>query len=409
MAVAGIISEYNPFHRGHLFQIEEIRARLGAETGIVCLMSGNFVQRGEFAVLNKHSRAEAAVACGADLVMELPLPWAVASAERFGRGAVELLSAMGIVTHLAFGSESGETERLRRVARCLLSAEFPSALKSALEDGRSFAAARQAAVCRLIGADGELLSRPNDILAVEYLKAMEETGSALLPLAVFRRGAVHDGAGPEDGICSASLLRRWMQQGEAERMREYVPAPVWEIFLREKAAGRAPVQGGSCERAVLARLRSMSDAEFETLPGAGEGLWRRLRRFARTEPSLAAVADGCKTKRYAHSGIRRMLLCAYLGVTRETAAQPPSYLRVLAFSRRGQALLRQMKGKALLPVIIRPTEARRLPEPGRGLFELESRATDLYALAYPDLGEARGGAEWTAGPVRREPLDGKDI
>ena len=182
MNAIGIITEYNPFHRGHKWQIDELRRRFGAGTGIVCAMSGDFVQRGDFAVERAHARAEAAVRGGADLVLELPLPWAIASAEGFARGGVGVLNATGIVSVLAFGSECGETEPLQRAAETLLRADFSSALREALAAGTSFASAREAAARTLVGEDAAVLKNPNDILGVEYCKAIARQAAALMPL-----------------------------------------------------------------------------------------------------------------------------------------------------------------------------------------------------------------------------------
>ena len=181
MQTAGIIIEYNPMHDGHLYLLEQVREQLGADTAFVGVMSGNFVQRGDFALLRKHARARAAVENGVDLVLELPLPWAVSSAERFARGGVEILTATGVVTHLAFGSECGDAAALERLAAALHHAAFPALLRQELERGDSFAAARQRALAQLVSPeDAALVSDPNNILGVEYCKALAERASAVL-------------------------------------------------------------------------------------------------------------------------------------------------------------------------------------------------------------------------------------
>ena len=173
MKTAGIICEYNPFHAGHAWQIAEIRRTLGEDTAVVCAMSGNFVQRGDFAILRKHVRAEAAVRGGADLVLELPTPWATASAECFARGGVEVLSGTGVVDTLCFGSECAKIEKLLRLAQFLTSDDFANALRTELDKGISFAAARELAAEKMQGDDAEILRGPNDILGVEYCKALQ--------------------------------------------------------------------------------------------------------------------------------------------------------------------------------------------------------------------------------------------
>ena len=195
MVAAGIIAEYNPLHRGHCHQLRRLRALLGEETPVICAMSGNFVQRGDFALLPKHARAEAAVRSGADLVLEIPLSWACAPAERFAQGGIEVLQATGLVTDLVFGSESADAGAIRAAAEALRGPDFPEALRRELAGPISFAAARQRALASLIGEEGAaVLSRPNDILAVEYAKALsrEESEIRLVPILRHVSGTVQN-------------------------------------------------------------------------------------------------------------------------------------------------------------------------------------------------------------------------
>lgn len=391
----GIICEYNPLHLGHQKQIRKIREVFGEETAIVCAMSGNFVQRGECAIMEKHARAEAALRGGADLVLELPLPWATASAERFAAGGVGVLAATGLVDTLVFGSECGDTARLMTLAEGLLSAQFPVMLKEQLAKGVSYAAARAAAAEKLLGADAALLENPNDILGVEYCKALLCQGSAITPMALPRRGAAHDGAA-KDGFASASTIRTILRNGESADV--YLTEESADIYRRERAVGRAPVDMQSLERCILSRLRSMKEDDFAAYDGGGEGLYHRFYDAVQRARSVEEVLGLAKTKRYAHARLRRMLLAAWLDIPAETFREI-GYLHVLGFTERGRELLAAMKKRAQLPVITKSAEGRNLPSPARELFELEARATDQYVLAYPDLGEALPGSEWLRGPV----------
>lgn len=399
MAVAGIITEYNPLHCGHLLQMERTRALLGEETAIVCAMSGSFVQRGDFALARKHARAEAAVRSGADLVLELPLPWAVSSAEGFARGGVQVLAATGLVTHLSFGSECGDAALLRETAAVLDSPEYREGLRRRLDAGMSYAACRQAAAEELLGTEkAALLASPNNNLGVEYCRALSRLGGDIKPVTVLRQGAAHDG-GVVDGIASASAVRALVRQGRREQALALMAPAMAEVYCREEAAGRAPALAETCERAVLARLRSMTEAEYAALDEGGEGLANRFRAAAQSAATLAELLDAVKTKRYAYARLRRMALWAYLGITPGQRPETVPYLRVLAANERGRALLGQMRKTAALPVITKPAQARQLPEEGRRLFELEARATDLYTLAYPKLEAAAAGSEWMESPV----------
>ena len=274
--VIGIVAEYNPFHNGHARLIEQTRARLGADCPVVCVMSGDFVQRGSPAVYSKFARAEAAARCGADLVLELPLPWALSSAEGFARGAVGLLGGLGVVTHLSFGSECGELEPLQRVAEALLDPLLGEDLRAELQSGIPFAAARQRAAARRVGALAELLQAPNNILAVEYLKAIFDQRLDLHPLTILRTGAQHDRPA-EGNVRSASELRTRI--GAGENVSAFLPKAAAEISAREKTLGRGPVLPEALESALLSRLRMLPQAAYNTLPGASEGLGNSARRM----------------------------------------------------------------------------------------------------------------------------------
>lgn len=387
MNVAGIIAEYNPFHRGHAWQIDETRRALGADTAVVCAMSGHWVQRGECAVTDKWTRAAMALRGGADLILELPTPWACASAETFARGGVGVLAAAGVVDTLSFGSESGDLEGLRRAAACLDSADYRAALRGFLDQGLPFALCRHRAAEALLRAAGAAcLERPNDNLGVEYLRALPQGWRTL---AVKRVGARHDGA-PEEGFASASTLRVWLRQGKIARAEAYLTEP-WQGDVASMEW---------CERWALARLRTMSLEEAEALPDSGEGLAARLLEAGRRATCLEEVYDLAKTKRYAHARVRRLTAWAMLGLT--AADRPPEvpYLKVLGFTGRGREVLREMDRRAKVPVITKPAHAKALAGAGAALAGLEARCTDLYGLCFADAWA--GGKEWTTGPVYRK-------
>ena len=371
MGVVGIIAEYNPFHAGHALHIRETRNLLG-DCAVVAVMSGNFVQRGECALLDKWTRARAALEGGADLVLELPTVWAAASAEGFARGAVGVLAATGVVTHLSFGSECGEVDGLRQVAACLDSAAYRAGLRRFLDGGLSFAACRQGAVGDLLGeGPAGLLTCPNNNLGIEYIRALSGLGSEIRPVTVRRAGAGHDG-GDHPEYPSASFLRERILAGE-------LPAD-----------NPASLKYG--ERAALARLRAMDQGDFAALPDCGEGLDRRLFRAVRQGRSLEEAYALAKTKRYAHARIRRALLWGALGLREDHRPGEVPYLRVLGASGRGREVLREMKGRAAVPLVTKPAHGRGMP-----LLELEARCTDFYQLCRREPGGC--GLEWTANPV----------
>ena len=391
MQIAGVICEYNPFHTGHAWQLAELRRR-GAEA-VVCCMGGNFTQRGDCAIVRKHVRAEAALRGGADLVLELPLPWAIASAEGFAAGGVETLARTGVVDTLAFGSECADADQITRVADALGTDGFQTALRAELVKGDSFAAARQRAAALLCGADAAILSDPNDILGVEYVKALKKLGAAVEPLALPRVGAAHDGGA--GAYASASYIRSHMESDGTN----YLTPEMAALYEAERAAGRAPVMMAAAERAILARLRSMTEADFAAYDEGGEGLYHRVYDASRSATGMEALLDAAKTKRYAHARLRRLLLTIWLGVTPADRPEHVPYIRVLAMNDRGKRLLHEMRKKAELPVLVKPADVRELSPDAQRLMQIEARATDLYAIAYPDLAQSAGGGEWRTNPV----------
>jgi len=391
---AGIIAEYNPFHHGHARQIAALRERLGPDCPVAVVMSGSFVQRGEPAIFRKHVRAEAALRCGVNLVLELPGVYAAAGAETFARGGTALLAATGVVTHLCFGSECGTLEPLLAAAEALDSPAYRQTLHRLLEQGMSFAAARQQAVRELAGEAADCLGRPNDNLAVEYLRALRALGGGMEPIAVQRLGPGHDsplmGAYP-----SASLIRGRILGGET--WRELVPEPSADLLEREIAAGRGPASLAQGERAILSVLRGMEETDFRPYDGGGEGLYRRFYQAVRQGRDLTEVLTLAKTKRYPMARLRRMALSAYLRLP--PPPEHPPYLRLLAADRQGCALLREMKQRARLPVVTKPADIRKLDDAAAALFAAEARCTGLYTLCCPRLWEGTEESEYTTGPV----------
>ena len=361
MQTVGIICEYNPFHLGHQKQFDKIRAQLGQDTVIVCLMSGNFVQRGMPAVFDKSLRAQAAIDCGADLVLELPTTYALSSAEGFAAGGVEILSPF--CDYLCFGCETGDTDTLMVTARALLSPEFGPLLRSALESGCSFPAARQKALEQM-GANSSLLENPNDILAVEYCKAILVQGSPMKPLPIRREGGYHDTEADAQNP-SATALRQLICENQS--WDAYIPSPALAAFrdapIYTLAAG---------ERAILARLRTMTDADFEALPYGSEGLWRKLMHASRSLATLEDILTATKSKRYTRTRLDRMVMCAYLGITEEILHTSIPYVRVLGLRNSG------------IPVLKKARETGLFPHTGEKIDDsyqaMEQRWDDLYGL-----------------------------
>ncbi len=394
MNVAGIIAEYNPFHRGHAYMIDAVKSALGSDTAVVCAMSGCFAQRGEWAAFRKQSRAEAAVRCGADLVLELPLPWSMSSAAGFAAGGVGLLDAVGMVTHLCFGSESGDLAELEAASNALEGPEFDGLIRQALTSGISYASARAEALERTAGSSA-VLSGSNNILAVEYLRALKRCGSKMLPVTLKRTGAGHDEV-TENAVLSASDIRRRLRAGAG--IDGLVPERAAEVFDRELYAGRVILDAARLENALLARLRILPKSSYEELPDNSEGLGRRLYASVRRCPDIESILYETKTKRYAMSRIRRMLMCAALGIKSGDKECGVPYIKVLAMSGKGRGLLREMRTKASLPILIKPAAVRQFGERAARIFTLESDAADFCALAFKNSLDRVPGSDWRSTP-----------
>lgn len=397
MNVIGIVGEYNPFHYGHKYHIDETKLLLGEDCPVVCVMSGDFIQRGEAAVYSKFARAEAACKSGVDLVIELPVPWALSSAEGFARGAVGLLGSLGVVTHLSFGSECGETEPLEKLAELLLDPRTDELIKKEMlnDETASYAVARQRAVAGVVGELSTQLETPNNILAVEYIKAIYDQSLNIKPVTVQRFGSGHDsssGTGPR----SASEIRTRL--GRGLDISDCVPQEVLDICRREGELGRGPVLMENLESAIISRLRMLKDEDFAKIPDAGEGLYNRLAKACREESGIDAILGAAKSKRYALARIRRMMLCAALGIRENVAKSTPPYAKVLAASERGVKLLKDINVMSRVPVITKPATVKSLDEECNEIFKLCSDARDLYVLGYAAKEERRGGTDWRTSP-----------
>ena len=358
LQITGIVCEYNPLHLGHKKQIDYLKQQGHA---VICLMSGNFVQRGYPAIFDKMVRAEAALRCGADLVLELPINYALSSAEGFAAGGVEILSRL--CDSICFGAETADTNTLMDTAGMLLSPVFSEKLRTHLDAGLSFPAARSAALAGC-GVDGNILAAPNNILAVEYCKAILTQNSGLKPIVIHREGGYHDTL-PDAENPSATALRTLLEN--EENWKCYVPEQAAKCF--ENAAIHSLKQG---EKAILYRLRTMTDEEFEALPYGSEGLWRKLMHASRSCRDLEAIIAATKSKRYTRSRIDRMILCAFLNITEQLRTAPAPYARVLGFNDTGRAILSSVKESGFFVNIGEKT--------GHACEQLEYRAGSLYGL-----------------------------
>jgi predicted nucleotidyltransferase len=383
MNITGIVAEYNPYHNGH--QYLTAKCREAGATHVVAVMSGNFVQRGSVAIMDKRARAKAALSDGVDLVLELPVPWAVSTAELFARGGLSVLAGLGCVDSLAFGCETADGELLQKAAEAVCDIKVHDLIKDELEGGITYAAARENAVRKLYGDEiADVISKPNNILAVEYLKAMKSVGTSFNVMPIKRNGAEHDSLKENGEFSSASALRIMLERGD-ERAFEFMPESSVSEFKRLEKVGRAPVAIDDSERAILSRLRMLSAEDIKEAPDVSEGLENRIYNAIQSATSLEELYSIVKTKRYTHSRIRRIITALYLGIAPQDALHKVPYIRVLGFNEQGREILKFAKDKASLPIIMKSSQSYELSEYGKHIFDLECKATNLYNLATPRI------------------------
>lgn len=377
--LAGIIAEYDPFHNGHAWQLQQAKA-LGAQR-VAVAMSCGLTQRGALPLLPESVRVQAALTCGADLVFALPAPYACSGAECFARAGVQLLAAAGCDA-LVFGAETPDAALLMEAARVLSSAEYRTALKARLAAGaRSFAAARQAAVEAVCPGTGlaALLDKPNNNLAVEYCKAILELGGSLVPIPLPRQGADHGQALTETGgqFASASALRTLWQSGGADAAAPYVPAEVLPLYREAFAAGRYtdPAAAQRCQLALL-RSRCAGTAPFAQVRGISEGLEHRLEAAVRSSTTHAELLDSLTTVRYPRARMRRLAMDAALGYSADAFPALPPYLHLLGAQKDALPLLKA----AALPVSHSLARLAEQNVPCRAVVDALLRACDFGAL-----------------------------
>ncbi len=372
--ITGIVCEYNPFHNGHLYQIEKAKS-MGADK-IVCVMSGNFVQRGESAFFDKHTRAKAAVMSGADVVIDLPTPWAMASAETFARGSIGLLQSFGIDA-LSFGCENDDEDMLRACAKKLEDDSIGPLIKRYTADGLSYPEAVSKALSESLGDKaGEIVSSPNNTLAIEYIKQLSDD---IRILPVKRQGASHDSDTAKEGIASASMIRKLKLSDDS---LSFVPADLVPLY---KEADSYHIS--HCERAILSALRLMSKDEFSLFVSDTNGLDMRIYDSLQTADCIESLYAMAKSKNYTHSRVRREVMNLWLKVRRDYSEGIPPYIKILAVSEKGLSLLSSAKNNSALPIITKHSEAKKLEGKALEIYEAECRNTDLFSLCCEKIKE----------------------
>lgn len=382
--ICGIIAEYNIFHNGHKYLIDEVKKNADA---VVAVMSGSFVQRGDVAIADKWSRAKMALLGGADLVLELPVCYALNAAPNFATGAVSTLNALGVIDTIAFGSESGDTDNLMCAANLLENEDLDKSetVKKYMAEGMNYPSAISMAYKGEINSD--LLSMPNNILAVEYIRSIFHTGSSIKPIAIKRKLSKHDGSEINDGFASASKIREMIFRGE--NVSSLIPYNLSEI------TSVIPYSISALDSAIIAKLRTSKPHKIAEINEVCEGLENRIIGAAMECDSFSALCEQVKNKRYTMSKIRRIIIASLIGFTKDIYKPVPDYIRVLGMNKKGMEILKNSKKICTVPIITKTADYK---ENSR-MFELDIRAGNIAALCSPVRHSRSGGMDYKTSPV----------
>ncbi|MFO7636355.1 MAG: nucleotidyltransferase family protein [Clostridia bacterium] len=387
MVSTGIICEYNPFHHGHLHQVNSILEK-NPDRLVVCLMSSNFLQRGEPSIIDKYARARCAIQNGADLVIELPSVFSCSSAEYFAQSSILMFQRLGIIDTLSFGSESGNLPLLKKIAKTLLfeSSDYREALKAGLAKGLSFPGARESALKSVLDHSEvqDVIGHPNNILAIEYLKAMALYQAEFSASTIIRKGSAYTDDTISSSFPSATAIRKLILNKGLDAVVPHIPSPTYKVMKEEFDAGRGPVSMENFKDIVPYRISSMSRKELAEYPFMSEGLENRLLKGMENAGTVSGLVDTCSTKRYPKTRISRAIFHIVLGITdaiyQKAMETGPQYAHVLGASPRGESLFPIMQRNALIPFF---TSLKgfyeRCSKTQRALLDIEIRACNIYA------------------------------
>ncbi len=396
MKLMAVICEYNPFHNGHAYQLLKQKEKLGCD-GVICLMSGSFVQRGEPAICDKWARTEMALASGSDLVLELPVVYSLQSAEGFAYGAISLLTELNFDGYICFGSETGDLSSLQTVADTFFQPAYSYLLDEKMSTGISYPMACAQTVEILNPECSTILSNPNDTLGIEYLRSLKKCNSKLLPDVIQRENGAHDTLVADDEFLSATGIRNLMKNGES--YQDFLPESSYGILQREITFGRAPVYPESLDQLICFILNRMSAEELSNISGVSGGLENRLKEAVESCRSFYDIASYVKTKRYPYSRICRVLINVLLGIRKEDEKLSPSYARILGLGERGSRILKELKTLSKIPFINKVADAELNNDSAKRLFSLDINATNLYALLYPKKNTGKNSMDFSRSPV----------
>ena len=390
--VLGIIAEYNPFHNGHLYHIAKSKQETGAQY-VIAVISGNFVQRGNTSIINKWTKARMALLNGADLVIELPTIYSISSAENFAEGAIKILNSLGVVDTLSFGMEANDISTLNNIANVLYNEpkEYVTMLSHELSKGNSYPKARENALLLYLNdikRYANVLSGSNNILGIEYLKALRKTKSTITPVGIKREKVLYNDKYIVDEFASATAIRKMLMTKELNDISKVMPRNSYLLLGEELKKGHYVIDIARFEKEIIYTLRKMSVQDIAKLPDVSEGLENSLKNAADSCNTLKDFINIVKTKRFTQTRIQRILLYCLLGITKkqmETSRKVIPYARVLGFNNKGKELISEMM--KLNPKLNIVTSVKKYIDTVanknlKEMLDIDILATNIYTLEY---------------------------
>lgn len=393
MKICGIVAEYNPFHNGHLYHIEKTKEQSNCDA-IVCVMSGNFVQRGTPALFDKWSRTRMALQNGVDLVIELPVYYATASAEYFAQGSISLLDNLGVIDNISFGNSCNDIKILKRIANVLYLEPdgYKKELQKEIKKGVSYPVARSNALTSFLKKEidenllSEILLDSNNILGIEYLKALLYCNSSIEPIAIERKGGNYNSIFIDGNMCSATAIREMLYNHDTQKLPDVMPASSFEIMNSEILNGKSPMFLDNYEKEIIYEIRKKSLDSLKDVADVSEGLENLMKKASSESSNINDLIEIIKSKRYTKTRIQRILLHTLLEISKtetEDYKHNPQYIRVLGFTKNGEKILSKITSKTSMPVVTSVNKfIKNANEPAKKMIEKDILATDIYTLGY---------------------------
>ena len=417
MKILGLITEYNPFHNGHLYHLN-ISKKITGATHTIAIMSGNFVQRGEPAIVHKWERAKMAVKSGVDLVIELPALYACSTAEIFAYGAISLLDSLKAVNCVSFGSEAGDLNLLSKIADILVDppSQFSIILKNYINSGFAFPIARSKAIIKYLEKIehykidkliliNNTIKNPNNILGIEYLKAIKQLDSSIVPITIGRKSAPYGNKKiPTDTVASATAIRNHILSNKPlSNIDHVIPNFTFDILLSNIDAGFAPISNRNFEKSILTILRRSNLDDIKNVFDVVEGLENKILRCSVKANTLPELYNCIKSKRYTLTRLQRILTHVLLNIDKSDIFYcnkngGPRYARILAFNTKGREILRALKNSSSIPIISNLKYYRPQNEAARKMLDIDIRATNIYSLAFKNKMPIKAPLDYTMSP-----------